>query len=63
MGQEFSTPRKTPTLFRGVNGGWTEWAIAHPGFGRIAGTTGQWRSVALLLAHPALGSYLRPCDL
>ena len=35
------------------NGGWAEWAIAHPVFGRIEGA-------ALLLAHPALDSYLRP---
>ena len=48
-------------LVRGVNGGWAEWAIAQPGFGRIEGAAGQRRCAALLLAHPALGSYLRPC--
>ena len=38
-----------------VTGGWAGWAIAHPVFGRIEGA-------ALLLAHPALGSQLRPCN-
>ena len=26
---------RDPLTFRGVNGGWAEWAIAQPGFGRI----------------------------
>ena len=26
---------------RGVNGGWTKWAIAHPDFVRIEGAAGQ----------------------
>ena len=46
---------------RGVTGEWAEWAIADPVFGRIEGAAGQWRRAALLLAHPALGSQLRPC--
>ena len=47
--------------YRGVSGGWLGWAIAHPVFGRIEGVAGrrQWRS-ALLIAHPVLGSHLRP---
>jgi hypothetical protein len=45
---------------RGITGGWTGWAIAHPGFSRIERAAGQWRRAALLLAHPVLGSYLRP---
>ena len=45
---------------RGVTGGWAEWAIAQPDFDRIVGTTGQRRRAALLLAHPAFGSQLRP---
>ena len=45
---------------RGVTGGWAGWAIAHPDFDRIEGAAGQrWRA-ALLLAHPAFGSHLRP---
>ena len=47
-------------LFRGVNGGWARWAIAHQVFGRIEGAAGEWRRAALLLAHPVLGSQLRP---
>ena len=39
------------TYYRGVSGGW---ASAQPVFGRIKGAT-------LLLAHPVLGSHLRPC--
>ena len=46
--------------FRGVNGMWAEWAIAHPGFGRIEGATGRRRRAALLLAHPVLDRSLRP---
>ena len=48
-------------LCRGVSGGWAGWAIAQSDFGRIEATAGQqqWRA-ALLLAHPVLGSYLRP---
>ena len=42
---------------RGVSGGW---AIAHLVFGKIEGAAGQWRRAALLLAHPVLGSHLRP---
>ena len=38
-------------------------AIACPGFGRIehSGGSAQWWHAALLLAHPVLGSFLRPC--
>ena len=32
-----------------VNGGWAGWVIAHPDFGRIEGTAGQFRRAALLL--------------
>mgnify|MGYP001278063775 CR=1 FL=1 len=46
--------------FRGEGDGWAEWAIAHPGFGRIEGVTRKRRITALLLAHPVLGSQLRP---
>ena len=49
-------------LFRGVNGQWAGWAIAHPDFGRIEGAAVQRQRVALLLAHSALDSYLRPCN-
>lgn len=51
-----------PMKDRGVTGGWAEWAIAHPVFGRIEGAAGQrrWRAL-LLLAHPVLGTHLRPC--
>ena len=49
------------SVYRGVSGGWAGWAIAHLVFGILEGTAGQlWRS-ALLLAHPDLGSQLRPC--
>ena len=48
-------------LIRGVNGMWAEWAIALPGFDRIDGAAEQQPGAALLLAHPALDSYLRPC--
>jgi hypothetical protein len=41
-----------------VNGGWSKWAIAHPGFGRIEGPVGQQRRTALLLVHLALDIYL-----
>ena len=48
-------------LYRGVSGGWAGWAIAHPVFGRIEGAAGRrQRRAALLLAHPVLGSHLRP---
>ena len=46
--------------FRGVNGMWAEWAIAHSDFGRIEGAAGRRRRVELLLAHPVLDRYLRP---
>ena len=48
--------------FRGETGGWVVWAIAHPYFGRIEGTTGQWGRAVLLLAYPDFGSYLCPCQ-
>ena len=52
------------TLYRGVSGRWAGWAIAHPVFGIIEGATGQRRRAALhtryVLAHPVLGSQLRP---
>ena len=34
-----------------------QWAIVHPCFGRIV----RRRRAELPLAHPAVGSYLRPC--
>ena len=40
--------------------GWAGWAIAHPVLGKIEGATRQWWRAALLLAHPVLGSHLRP---
>ena len=48
--------------------GWTGWAIVHPGFGwsvnpLISNQRGQVVPLTLLLAHPALGSFLRPCRL
>ena len=46
---------------RGVNDGWAKWAITDPGFFRLV-RRGQWQRAALLLAHPALGSFLRPCS-
>ena len=46
---------------RGVSGVWAGWAIAHSVFGRIEGAAGQRRRAALHLAHPVLGSELRPC--
>ena len=50
----FKTAKKNLTsLTRGVTGWWIGWAIAHTGIGRIED--------ALLLANPALDSYLRPC--
>ena len=45
--------------YRGVNGGWAGWAIAHPVFGRIEGARGRRQQCAtLLLAHPVLGSHM-----
>ena len=49
--------------YRGVSGGQAGWAIAHPVFGRLEGATRQRRRAALLLAHPDLGSQLRPCNM
>ena len=46
--------------FRGVSGGWAGWTIAHPVFGKIEGAAGQRQCAALLLAHPVLGTHLRP---
>ena len=43
---------------RGVNGSWAELVIAHPDFGRMEGAACQHWCAALLLAHPALYSYL-----
>ena len=40
---------------RGVTGAWAEWAI-----GSLEGAAGHPGCVVLLLAHPALGSQLRP---
>ena len=51
-----SAPPNFQTLRRAcsdINGGQAEWEIAHPDFCRIEDAT-------LLLANPALGSYLRP---
>ena len=56
-----SDPSMSCIFFMDVNGGWAEWAIDHPGFDRIEGAAGQRLRAALLLAHPALDSYLRPC--
>ena len=48
---------------RGVNGSWAELVIAHPDFGRMEGAACQHWCAALLLAHPALYSYLRLCKI
>ena len=47
---------------RGITGGWTGWAIAHPVMGRIKGAAMQWLRVALPLAQSTLGSQLSPCQ-
>ena len=47
-------------IISGVNDGWAEKAIAHSGFGRIIMWQRQRQCTTLLLAHPAIGSYLRP---
>ena len=39
---------------RDVGDRWAGWAIAHPGFGRSVNPISNY-----LLAHPALGSFLR----
>ena len=39
---------------RGVNGGWAEWEISHPGFGSIVMQWLQRQRAALLFAHLAL---------
>ena len=44
----------------GVSGGLAGWTIALPDFDRIEGATGYQQRAALLLAHPAWGSHLRP---
>ena len=50
-----------------VGYGWAGWAIAHPGFGRSVNTIstkgGRLCPPTLLLAHPALGSFIRHCHL
>ena len=50
---------------RDVGDGWAGWAIAHPGFSRpvnpISTRGGQIVPPIVLLVHPALGSFLRPC--
>ena len=43
--------------YRGVNGGWAEWAIVHPVLGKIEGAARKRRRAALSFAHPVLGSY------
>ena len=48
---------------RGVTVGWAGWAIAHPIFGKIVMRWQERRRTALLLAHPVLGSQLRPCSM
>ena len=49
-------------ILRPINDRWAEWATAHPDFGRIVmQPRRQWWCAALLLAHPVLSSYLRPC--
>ena len=58
-GYQFLSSDKTAKTFltsltRDVTCWWEGWAIAHTGIGRIEGGL-------LLLANPALGSYLRPC--
>ena len=50
--------KKIELLYRGVSIGWAGWAIAHPVFDRIEGAAKQQWRVALLLAHPVLGSNL-----
>ena len=50
---------------RCIGDGWAEWAIAHPGFGRsgspISTREDKLCPPTVLLAHTALGSFLRPC--
>ena len=49
-------------LYRGVSEGGAGRAIANPVFGMLKGTARQQQlRAALLLAHPDLGSQLRPC--
>ena len=48
-------------LCRGVIEEGAGQAIANPVFGMLKGTARQRRRAALLLAHPDLGSQLRPC--
>ena len=45
------------TITKGVT---VWWVIAHPVFGKIEDTARQRCRSALLLAHPVLGSHLRP---
>ena len=51
--------------YRDVGDGRAGWAIDHPGLGwsvnPILTTGGQIVPPTLLLAHPALGSFLYPC--
>ena len=44
----------------GVGVGWAEWAIVHPGVGRSVNQRGQIVPPISILAHPALGNFLRP---
>ena len=43
----------------GLNDGWAELAITHPGFGRIV--MRRQRHAPLLLTQSAVGSFLHPC--
>ena len=56
----------TTMSFRDVGYGWAGLATAHPGFGRsvnpISTRGGRLCPPTLLLAQPALGSFLRHCD-
>ena len=48
----------------GIGDGWAGWAIAHPGFDRSVNPIlirGGWMPpTTLLVAHSALGTFLRP---
>jgi hypothetical protein len=54
--QDFEISKYICMYQRGISGRW-----ADPCFGRREGADGQWQCTALLLAHPVLGYYLRPC--
>ena len=46
-----ASPYQNKNINRGISGRWAGWPIAHPVFGRIEGTAGQWQRATLQLAH------------